>query len=249
MSRIAVAGGTGAVGRHVVGAAQSAGHEVVVLARSTGVDLIGGKGLTAALEGVDAVIDVSSIGTLSAKASVDFFETATRDLLAAEKEAGVRHHVALSIVGAADADSGYYAGKAAQERILMAEPDGWSILRATQFHEFAAQMVDRGAVLGVIVVPKMLSQPVSASEVAVELVAIAEGAPRGLARDLGGPMPERMADMVRRYLRRIGRRTPVLEVRLPGPMGRTSADGSLLAGSDAKLGSETFERWLEHPAS
>ena len=245
MTRIAVAGGTGAVGKHVVEVARQAGHETVVLARSAGVDLITGQGLAAALDGVEVVIDVSSIGTLSAKASVAFFEKATRNLLSVEAGAGARHHVALSIIGAAGAPSGYYAGKAAQERMLEESGDRWSILRAAQFHEFAAQMVQRGAMAGLVVVPKMLSQPVAAVEVAAELVAIAEGAPQDYARDLAGPRPENMAEMVRSYLLATGRRRPVLELRLPGVMGRASVDGSLLAGPSAKLGTQTFDEWLE----
>lgn len=245
MTRIAVAGGTGVVGAHVVDLARQAGHETVVIARSVGVDVVTGQGLAAALDGVEVVIDVSSIGTLSAKASVAFFEKATRNLLDAEAGAGVRHHLALSIIGAAEAASGYYAGKAAQERILQASGDRWSILRASQFHEFAAQMVQRGAMAGVVVVPKMLSQPVAAAEVAEELVALAEGSPRGFARDVAGPRQERMAEMVRKYLRATRQRHPVLEVRLPGAMGRASADGSLLGGPSAKLGAQTFDEWLE----
>ncbi|GAB3922824.1 nucleoside-diphosphate sugar epimerase [Microlunatus endophyticus] len=245
MSRIAIAGATGAVGRHVVAAAQAAGHETVAIARSTGFDLVNGRVLTEAVTGVDAVIDVSSIGTLSARRSIEFFEAATTNLLAADEAAGVRHHVVLSIVGAAKSTSGYYAGKAAQERLLMGSEAPWSILRATQVHEFAAQMVQRGTMAGMILVPKMRSQPVAAAEVAVELVRIADGEPVGLARDLGGPQVARMADLVRRYLCATGSKGRVLEVRMPGSMGRISADGSLLVGPDAKLGSGTFDRWLE----
>jgi uncharacterized protein YbjT (DUF2867 family) len=245
MTLMAIAGGTGVVGRLVVEAARRAGHHTVVLARAAGVDLVTGTGVADALAGADVVIDVSSIGTLSARRSVAFFETSTRTLLAAERDAGIGHHVALSIVGAASAASGYYAGKAAQERLVTGSGDRWSILRATQFHEFAAQMVQRGAMLGMVAVPRMLSQPVAAAAVADELVAIAEGAPRGLADDLAGPEVERMADMVRRYLRRTGRRAPVVELRLPGAMGRASAPGGLLAGPSAKRATETFEQWLD----
>lgn len=245
MKRMAIAGGTGVVGGLVVEAARRAGHETVVLSRAAGVDLLTGKGVPEALVDADVVIDVSSITTLSARRSVEFFAAATRTLLAAEREAGIGHHVALSIVGAAGAASGYYAGKAAQERLVMGSGDHWSILRATQFHEFAAQMVQRGAMLGMVTVPRMLSQPVAASAVADELVAIAEGDPRGLADDLAGPEVERMADMVRRYLRRTGTRAPVMEVRLPGAMGRASADGGLLPGSSARLAAETFAQWLD----
>jgi len=249
MTRIAIAGATGAVGRHVVETARGAGYETVAIARSAGVDLMTGAGLDAALDGADAVIDVSSIGALSAKASVAFFETATRNLLAAERSAGVAHHVALSIIGAVDGPSGYYAGKAAQERMLAASGDRWSVLRAAQFHEFAAQMARRGGIAGTVVVPRMQSQPVSAAEVALELVEIAGGGPRGLAQDLAGPLPERMADLVRRYLRHNGSRRPVLEVRFPGPMGRVSANGGLLAGPTAKLGTQTFDEWLSDQSS
>jgi uncharacterized protein YbjT (DUF2867 family) len=245
MSRVAVAGGTGAVGTHVVAAARRAGHEVVVISRSAGVDLMTGHGVADALVGADAVIDVSSVRTLSAKAATAFFTTVTENLLSAERAAGVRHHVLLSIVGAAASSSGYYAGKAAQERLLVESGAPWSILRATQFHEFAAQMVERGGLAGMVLVPKMLSQPVAAAEVAAELLAIATDAPRGLAQDLGGPKIERMADLVRRYLRKTGRRRPVLEMRLLGSMGRVSADGTLLLGPGAKLGSEAFDQWLE----
>lgn len=243
--RIAVAGGTGTVGTLVVMAAGGAGHQTVVIARSKGVDLVTGQNLPQALVGVDTVIDVSSVASLGTRRSVRFFERATANLLAAEADAGVRHHVALSIVGAARATSGYYAGKAVQERMLMSSDAPWSVLRATQFHEFAGQIARRGTLLGVGVVPKMISQPVAASEVAIELVGLAEDEPCGFAQDLAGPEVKRVGDMVRSYLRASGRRGHVVEVRMPGSMGRIGSDGSLLPGPAAKLGVQTFEQWLE----
>lgn len=245
MQRIAVAGATGVAGRLVAERLRAAGHEVVGLSRSTGADLTRPDGLAAAIEGCDAVVDVSSIGTLATKAATAFFGAVTRNLLAAERDAAVPHHVALSIVGAAEAESGYYAGKALQERLVMASGERWSLLRSTQFHEFAAQTVARGAVLGVTIAPRMHCRPVAADEVAAALVELATGAPRGLVPDLGGPRIERMADLVRRYLRARGRRGPVLEVRLPGSMGRILADGRLIPGPDAVLGRETYDEWLE----
>lgn len=137
--RIAVAGGTGTVGRHLTDLARSAGLEPVVIGRSTGIDLLTGAGLPAALAGVDAVIDVVNTPTLSAKASRRFFGTTTTTLLNAEADAGVRHHLALSIVNAATVSAGYYAGKALQEERVMRGAVPWTLLRATQFHEFAAQ--------------------------------------------------------------------------------------------------------------
>lgn len=243
-SRIAVAGGTGMVGAHVVRILRERGHEPVVLARSAGVDLVTGTGVAAALEGVDAVIDVASTATSAERAAVAFFDVTTRNLLAAEREAGIGHHVLLSIIGVPEAPHGYYAGKARQEELVVAAGRGWSLLRAAQFHEFAVQMTQRMRVGPFVVSPAMRTQPVAAAEVAAALVDIAEGAPRGIDRELAGPRIESMPDMVRRYLRAIGRRTPVLGVALPGAFGRALRDGTILPGPDARLGSQTFDEWL-----
>lgn len=253
--RVAVAGGTGVVGSPTVAALESAGHEAVVLSRSRGVDLLAGAGqgrgsdaaadprLVAALAGCDAVIDVTSIQTTSGRASVAFFGAVTRALLAAEREAGVPHHVALSIIGAVEAPSAYYAGKALQERLVRESGTGWSILRASQFHEFAGQLVgDRERRLHLV--PVMRSQPIAAAEVGGALAGIATGAPRGLDRDLAGPRPEDMPDLVRRYLAATGRRGRVVTVPLPGRWGRALRDGTLLPGPDARLGGQTFAEWL-----
>jgi len=246
--RIAVAGGTGAVGRHVVNAVRAAGHEPVVLSRSTGVDVLSGDGLAAALAGASSVIDVSSGSGTSTKDSVHFFGTATRNLLAAERDAGVSHHVALSVIGAAKVNANYYAGKAVQEQLLMAEAGCWSLLRTTQFHEFAAQLVQHGRVGPLQIVPTMRSQPIAASEVAAELVEIALGDPRGLVPDLAGPQEERMAELVKRYLVATGRSRPVLRISLPGPWGRSMRDGSLLPAPRTRLTGQTFAQWLEQVA-
>jgi uncharacterized protein YbjT (DUF2867 family) len=242
--RIAVAGGTGAVGRHVVEAARRRGHEPVVLSRSAGVDLEAGTGVAEALAGAGAVIDVASVTATSAARSTAFFEAVTRHLLAAESAAGVGHHVALSIIGVPAAPYGYYAGKARQEELVQESAGGWTILRAAQFHEFAAQMVDRGRVGPVVVCPGMRCRPIAAAEVAEALVEIAEGAPRGVDRELAGPREESMPDLVRRWLHAAGRRTPVLAVPVPGGFGRALRDGSLLPGPGAVLGSQTFDAWL-----
>ncbi|MFC6258469.1 SDR family oxidoreductase, partial [Kocuria oceani] len=160
--RIAVAGGTGVVGRHVVETARGRGHEVVVLARSQGVDLSTGAGLD--LAGVQAVVDVTSIRTTSGRSATRFFTEVTRHLLAAERAAGVGHHLVLSIVGLDDAPYGYYAGKAAQERLVQAGEVPWTLLRATQFHEFAGQVHERMRLGPVALVPAMRSQPIAARE-------------------------------------------------------------------------------------
>ena len=242
--RIAVAGGTGMVGHHIVDVIRERGHEPVVLTRSTGVDLTTGEGLAGALDGCDAVIDVTSVSTTSAKASREFFGAATRNLQAAEESAGVRHHVALSIVGAGEAPYGYYAGKALQEELVAAGPVPWTILRATQFHEFAGQIFGRMKAGPLVLVPRMRSQPVAAREVAERLVALAVAEPAGWARDLAGPREERMADLSRRWASAVGRPDRVVELPLPGGFGRAMRAGTLLPGPDAELGAQTFDEWL-----
>ncbi|MCJ0892665.1 SDR family oxidoreductase [Rhodococcus sp. ARC_M5] len=241
--KLAVAGGTGTVGAHVVEVARERGHEVVVLSRSAGVDLVTGTGLSDALSGVDAVVDVASTQTVSAKESTAFFSTVTRHLLAGESEKGVGHHLALSIVGIDRAPQSYYAGKVEQERIVRSGTVPWTILRATQFHEFAAQIRARASFGPVSIIPKMLSQPIAAREVAERLIDLAERPPSGRVADLGGPRRERMAQMVRGQARAIGKRALVLEVPVPGAYGRAMRDGTLVTSAGADHGTQTFEDW------
>lgn len=242
--RIAVAGATGTLGSHVIDAARAAGHETVSISRSSGTDLMAGTGLVEILSGCDAVIDVSATTKTSTKDAVDFFTTVTRNLLSAERTAGVGHHVAISIIGAAEVNANYYAGKAAQEEILSGEAGGWSLLRTTQFHEFAEQLIGHGRLGPLQGVPTMRSQPLAASEAAAELVGIAAGRPQGRVPDLAGPRPERMADLVKRILVARGIRRPVIELPLPGAWGRGMRDGSLMPRPGTRLGQKTFDDWL-----
>jgi uncharacterized protein YbjT (DUF2867 family) len=242
--RIAVAGGTGTVGRHVVEVARGRGHDVLVLSRSTGVDLVAGTGLDDVLDGVDAVVDVTSVMSQSGKESVRFFRAVSTHLLAAEARAGVGHHLALSIVGIDRAPVGYYAGKAVQEELVTGGPVPWTLLRATQFHEFAAQLHAQLALGPLHPVPVMRSQPVAAREVAERLVALAEAGPAGRVADLAGPEVLRMSDMVRRYARATGRGGVVVPVPLPGRLGKAFRDGTLVACPEADRGVQTFTRWL-----
>ncbi|MBD8534391.1 SDR family oxidoreductase [Plantibacter sp. CFBP 13570] len=243
--KIVVAGGSGMVGRHVVAVAQERGHRVVVLSRSTGVDLATGAGLAQQLEAADVVIDVTSTATQSAQQSRQFFGAVTRNLLEAEGAAGVPHHVALSIVGSDKAPFGYYAGKALQEELVSTGRIPWTILRATQFHEFAQQMVERFRFGPVTMVPTMTSQPVAAREVAERLVELAEGEPQGRPADLAGPEELRMTAMVKAYTAATGTRGPVVQIPLPGGFGKAMRDGTTLAGPGAQRGVQTFAQWIE----
>jgi uncharacterized protein YbjT (DUF2867 family) len=242
MTRIAVAGGTGWVGRRVVESVRRVGAEAVVIARSSGVDLTTGTGLDQILEGVDAVIDVTNIVTQNRRRATTFFETSTRHLLEAEERHGVGHHVLLSIVGIDRVDLGYYQAKQAQEDLVRQGPVPWTILRATQFHEFAAQMLGDGPVA---MVPSMLSQPVAARDVADELVRLATAPAAGMAAELAGPRQEHVPDMARRLASTRARRAIVLTVPLPGATGRSMRSGALLPTSPGPRGTQTFQEWLE----
>jgi uncharacterized protein YbjT (DUF2867 family) len=223
--KIAVAGATGSLGRGIMSSLRARGIASVPISRSSGVDLTTGDGLDEALDGVTAVIDASSKNTTNATAATRFFSAATNNLLAAEGRAGVEHHVAVSIIGAAQIDAAYYAGKAAQERILTARESGWSVLRASQFHEFVEQIIEAGRMGPLQIVPTMRTQP-------------------GFAPDLAGPREERMLDLVTRYLSAAGIRRRIVEIPLPGRFGRGMRDGTILPGRAARLGTRTFGEWL-----
>jgi len=241
--KIAVAGGTGVTGRHVTESVRAAGHTAVVLSRSAGVDLMDGRGLADALRGVSAVIDVTNTMTTSRSRAVAFFSTVTTNLLEAEREAGVGHHVAVSIIGADRIDYSYYLAKRRQEELVLAGPVPCSVLRTTQFHEFAGQILDR--VRGpVALAPQMLSQPMAAAEAAAALVQLAVSGPTGLAPELAGPQELQMVNLVRRVARARGSHRPVLAVRLPGAVGKAIAGGGQLPTGPGPRGVMTFDEWL-----
>jgi uncharacterized protein YbjT (DUF2867 family) len=243
--KIAVAGGTGQAGAHVLRIGRSRGHVMTSLSRREGVDLVSGAGLHNALSGADTVIDVSNILSLRTDVSVSFFAGATRNLLAAEAKAGVTHHLALTIVGADAAPEGYYAGKLTQERLVEAGDVPWTILRATQFHEFASQMYQTAKAGPLHAAPRARVQPIAVREVAEHLVTLAEQGPGGRVAELAGPQEESLADMVRRYARAIGHRGWMPEISLPGAFGHALRNGSLLPKPGAVLGRQTFAEWLE----
>lgn len=241
--KIAVAGGTGKTGRRVVDHLRAQAHLPVVLARAHGVDLIQNTGIDAALDGVEAVIDVVDFATMNATKAKASFGAATTNLLAAAQRAGVRHHVVLSIIGIDRAPTGYYQGKLRQEELVRAGGVPWTILRAAQFHEFADQILTQ--VPGpVALVPKMRSQPIAVDEVAAHLAGLATGAPQQMAPEITGPREESVVDMVRRLIRRRGQRRPVIPLRLPGAAGKAMATGALLPAQPGPRGRQTYAEWL-----
>ncbi len=244
--KIAVAGGTGMVGRHVAEALRRAGHEVVVLARSRGVDIVAGDGLDEALAGVGAVVDATSAPEMDAEAARQFFGTATRNLLAAEERVGVGHHVALSIVNVDGVEgNGHFAGKRLQEEIVVSGPVPHTILRATQFHEFAGVVAGWMREGDVTVVPPLLVQPVAAADVADALAELAVGEPKGRVEDVAGPETHDFVDMARRTFEARGERVRIVPKWGDAPFGVEMAGNVLLPGPEARILPTTFDEWLD----
>jgi uncharacterized protein YbjT (DUF2867 family) len=241
--RIAVAGATGVVGRHVVAELRRRGHEVVALARSEGVDVTRLDGLADRLAGVDALIDTLGITTTRRRPATEFFTTTTRNLIEAEGLAGVARHVLLSIVGIDGSSFGYYRAKVAQEDVARTLDTSATILRATQFHEFAEQMLTRAKAGPVVVVPHMTSATVAAAEVAAALVDLAENPQPGTV-EMGGPEEHDMPDLVRHVAEARGVKARVVAVRLPGSAGQAMTDGSLVPENPWRIGTQTFADWL-----
>lgn len=244
MTTVAVAGATGVVGRYVVEALLSRRVEVVPLARSYGVDLVTGRGVHAALYGASAVIDVSNVTTNSASVSRTFFTRATANLLGASRRNRVGRCVVLSIVGTPDLPYGYYAGKQDQERLVSKSGLPATVLRATQFHEFAGQLLDRFSVGPIGLVPSALCRPVAASAVAERLVDLALSPTAPSVVELAGPECLYLLQMSRRLNHHRGGRRLVLGVRLPGNLGRAMADGALLPSGRFDTDDLTFDQWL-----
>jgi uncharacterized protein YbjT (DUF2867 family) len=249
--RIAVAGATGRVGRHVVDVLVAEGHDVVPISRAGGVDVITGERLADALAGVECVIDTATQPSSDQAAATAFFTTAARNLQEVGEQAGVRRIVVVSIVGADRFTGGYIAAKVAHEQALLAGPIPVRILRATQFHEFVPQMVEWGRQDGVISVPRMRTQLVAARSVAEALARLANGSgvpgSGGVSiGEIAGPREERLVEVARLLVARRGRPLLIEEVSNPAdPDHELFENGGLLPGPHATLAGPTFERWLD----
>jgi uncharacterized protein YbjT (DUF2867 family) len=242
--RIAVAGATGNIGARTVAVLQQAGHEVVRISRSLGVDLTTGDGLDAALTGVEAVIDATSYSAADRDDVVAYLGTTTRNLLAAEERAGVGHHVLLSIVGVDRVEgNAHYAGKREQGRLVTEGPVPWTIVPATQFHDFAAEMASWTEQDGVAAIPPLLVQPIAPADVADILAEIATGAPQGRYRDVAGPDPQDLVDMARRTNDARGHAVKLVPT-WSSLLGPEMAGDVLLPGEGARIAPTTFDEWL-----
>jgi uncharacterized protein YbjT (DUF2867 family) len=242
--RIAVTGATGRLGPHAVEALERAGHEVVAIARSTGVDVITREGLDEALAGVDVVVDGATSPSPDRETATEFFTTAAANVQEAAQRAGVRRIVVVSIIGIDRFTDGYNAAKAAHERALRAGPVPVRVLRAAQFHELVEPMVEWGTQDGIAHIRDMRTQLVAAATVAEALPAMVEEDAPDMA-EVAGPQPESLVEAARRFVAERGLPLRVEPVTDPAdPDDRLYTDGTLLPGEGALLGGPTFSEWL-----
>lgn len=242
--RIAIVGGSGFTGRLVAAAARQSGHDAVLVARSTGADLMTGVGLAEALSGADAVVDVSNAPTNDAESSRRVFGTMTRNLLAAERRAGIRHHVLLSIVSVVRLPHvPHYAGKLAQEALVEQGGVPYTIVRATQFHEFGEMMVQWNRKGDSATIPPLLLQPVAAADTGSMLAEVATQAPLNGWFELAGPERLDLVDMARRTLAARGQSVSVT-AGWSGGFDESAAGDVFLPGPDARIAPTSFGAWL-----
>jgi uncharacterized protein YbjT (DUF2867 family) len=243
--KIVVIGGTGLIGSKTVAILRQGGHEVVAASPNTGVNTITGEGLKEVLAGTQVVIDLANSPSWEDKAVLEFFETSGRNLLAAEAAAGVRHHIALSIVGTDRMpDNGYFRAKVAQEKLIKTSGIPYTIIRSTQFMEFLGGIADLGVDGNVVRISPGLFQPIAADDVAAVVADVAVAAPRNGIVEIAGPERAAFNQIVARYLKAVGDPREVVsdpEARYSG--GRVE-ERSLVPLGDARLGKIGFEEWL-----
>jgi uncharacterized protein YbjT (DUF2867 family) len=243
--KIVVIGGSGLIGSKLVNKLRQHGHEVVAASPASGVNTVTGEGLAAALKGALVLVDVSNAPSWEDSAVMKFFETSTRNLLAQEAAAGVRHHVALSVVGSDRLlASGYFRAKIAQENLIKASSIPCSIVRATQFYEFVDKIADMSTDGNKVRLPSALIQPMAADDVASAVARVAMGSPVNGTVEVGGPEKFRLDELVRRGL--AARHDPREVVADPHARyyGLEVSERALLPGDDARLGETRFETWL-----
>lgn len=247
--KIVVIGGTGLIGSRLVTKFREHGHEAVAASPDTGVNTITGEGLAQVLSGASVVVDVSNSPSFADAAVLEFFQTSTRHLLAAELVAGVRHHVALSIVGLERVpDSGYFRAKLAQEALIMASPVPYSIVRATQFFEFVKSIAAAATEGETVRVAPVLIQPIAADDVVRAVGKIAVGEPLNGTLEVAGPEELRFDTLVQRGLSARNDPRSVIADPRARYFGAELTERALVPGNGARLGEIRFADWAARPA-
>ena len=247
--KIVVIGGSGLIGSKLVNKLRDHGHEAVAASPNSGVNTLTGEGLAEALKGASVVVDVSNSPSWEDAAVMNFFETSTRNLLAAEAAAGVGHHVALSVVGTERLlESGYFRAKIAQENLIKASSIPYSIVRATQFYEFVKGIADFSTKENEVHLPTALIQPMAADDVASAIARVAVGPPVNGIVEVGGPEQFRLDELIRHGL--AARKDPRKVVADPQATyyGVKLTERELVPDNAASLGKIRFDEWLAQSA-
>lgn len=243
--KIVVIGGTGLIGSQVVVRLKAAGQEILAASPNTGVNAVTGQGLAEALSGASVVVDVANAPSFADDAVLDFFVRAGRNLAAAEKAAGVAHHVALSVVGTERLlESGYFRAKLAQEELIASSGIPWTLVRATQFFEFAGAIAGAATVDGVTRATNAAIQPVASADVAALVAEVALKAPLNAMVEIAGPEKMPIVELVKQYFAATGEPKDVLADDAAGYFGTTIDDRSLTPNDGARISDKRFGDWL-----
>jgi len=248
--KIVVIGGTGLIGSKVVAKLSALGHEAVAASPNSGVNTLTGEGLSDVLENAQVVVDVSNSPSFADAAVMNFFQTSTRNLLSYESAAGVRHHVALSVVGTDRLpESGYLRAKVAQEKLIKEGSIPYSIIHATQFFEFVNRIADEATSGNSVHLPSVLFQPMAAEDVADEVCRVAIGSPLNGTVEIGGPEQFRFYELIRKALSARNDPREVIADPHARYFGTELSERSLVPDDGARLGKIRFDEWLTSSAT
>jgi len=242
--KIVVIGGTGLIGSKTVAILRQGGHEVLAASPNSGVNTITGEGVKEAVSGAQVVVDLANSPSFEDKAVLEFFETAGRNLFAAEAAASVRHHVALSIVAIDRTDNGYFRAKLAQEKLIEASGIPYTIIRSTQFMEFLRGIADSSAEGNRVRLPPIMFQPIAADDVAAAVAEVAVAAPKNGIVEIAGPERAPFNEIVARYLKAVGDPRQVVSDPGAGYWGGRVEERSLVPLGEARLGHIGLDEWL-----
>jgi uncharacterized protein YbjT (DUF2867 family) len=247
--KIAVIGGTGLIGSKLVTKLREHGHEAIPASPNSGVNTLTGQGLAEVLKGASVAVDVSNSPSWEDAAVLNFFETSTRNLISYGRAAGIKHLVALSVVGTDRlSESGYFHAKIAQEKLIKSSPIPYSIVHATQFFEFIKGIADVSVVGGKVHLPPVFFQPIAADDVASAVGRVAVGQPINGTVEIGGPEQFRLDELVRRRLAQLNDPREVIADSNARYAGAKIGERTLVPGKDARLGETRFETWVAQVA-
>lgn len=243
--KIVVIGGTGLIGKKLIIKLKDKGQDAIAASPSTGVNTLTGEGLAAALKDADVVVDVSNSPSFEDKAVLQFFETSTRNILKAEKDAGVKYHVALSVVGTdLLSDSGYFRAKLAQETLIKSSGIPYTIVRATQFFEFLDGIAESGTVGQTVHLPTAFIQPIASDDVASELMRVVLDKPLNGITETAGPDRFRFSEIIEQYLKAKNDSRKVISDADARYFGTKLAENTLVPQKNSRLGSINFRNWF-----